>query len=363
MQTTHTIQYKDSRTLDELKDESIHLVVTSPPYPMIAMWDEVFIRMNPEIGDCLENQDGATAFELMHNELAKVWTQVYRILVPGGFACINIGDATRTIAGEFRLYSNHSKILTTFVSLGFDVFPDIVWRKPTNSPTKFMGSGMLPCGAYVTLEHEMILILHRPGKRCFSTQDQKKNRHHSSYFWEERNKWFSDIWELNGMRQSLNANQIRIRSGAYPLEIPLRLINMYSSKYDFVFDPFLGTATTTFAAIASCRNSLGYEIEPGFRELHRTDLLSSDVRNMANSITDNRLRSHTQFIADYRSRGREPAYRHKTGFPVITKQEITMSFERVKKIYLANDDTYHVDYEPWAFDQELFNLSDRKVTS
>ena len=348
LHTTHTIHYKDARRLDELSDASIQMVVTSPPYPMIAMWDDVFVGMNPEIRDCLDASDGMAAFELMHAELDKVWAHVYRVLIQGGFACINIGDATRTIGGEFRLYPNHVRTLSSLSSLGFHVLPEIVWRKPTNSPTKFLGSGMLPCGAYVTLEHEMILILRKPSKRDFEMEAEKANRWRSSYFWEERNRWFSDLWELNGMRQALNAKEIRKRSGAYPVELPLRLISMYSSKFDTVLDPFLGTATTTFAAIACCRNSIGYEIEPRFRQRHQAELLTTDFVNMANAITETRIRSHADFITDYRARGRKAAYHNENGFPVVTRQETSMSFERVRSVSVNAQDSYRVEYDPWT---------------
>ena len=95
---------------------------------------------------------------MMHSELDKVWGQLGRILVPGGYACINVGDATRTLKGRFQLYPNAERITQRFVDLGFDVLPRIIWRKTTNAPNKFMGSGMLPVGAYVTLEHEYVLI-------------------------------------------------------------------------------------------------------------------------------------------------------------------------------------------------------------
>jgi DNA modification methylase len=90
----------------------------------------------------------------MHKELDKVWKNIAGAVKEGGIVCINIGDAVRSINREFKLYSNHSRIISAFLNLGFNALPDILWRKQTNSPNKFMGSGMLPPGAYVTLEHE-----------------------------------------------------------------------------------------------------------------------------------------------------------------------------------------------------------------
>ena len=249
-----------------LPDESIDLMVTSPPYPIIEMWDRLFSEQNSAIKDALEQNDGNKAFELMHQELDKVWAEVYRVLRQGGFACINIGDATRKIGNEFKLYSNHSRILEHCLSLGFSSLPEILWRKQTNAPNKFMGAGMLPAGAYITLEHEFILVLRKGGKREFKTAEEKLRRMKSAFFWEERNLWFSDVWEdLKGTKQNNINKKIRERSGAYPFELAYRIINMFSLREDTVLDPFLGTGTTTAAAMATGRNSIGIEIDPNFK--------------------------------------------------------------------------------------------------
>lgn len=174
MQTTHQIYFKNAKSMSALPVSSIDLVVTSPPYPMIEMWDDLFADQYPSIGDALKNRKGLLAFELMHNLLDEIWNEVYRVLIPGGTACINIGDAARTIDGNFMLYPNHSRILTGLLKTGFAVLPVILWRKQTNAPNKFMGSGMLPSGAYVTLEHEYILIVRKGPKREFKTPAAKK---------------------------------------------------------------------------------------------------------------------------------------------------------------------------------------------
>lgn len=344
MFTEHRIFYKDGRNLKELENNSIHLVVTSPPYPMIAMWDDVFIQMNPEIKKCLKNSEGIQAFDLMHLELAKTWTEINRVLIPGGFACINIGDATRTIDKDFRLYPNHISILSFFNDLGFDTLPSVIWRKPTNSPTKFLGSGTLPCGAYVTLEHEWILIFRKPHKRKFQNSNEIQNRRESSYFWEERNKWFSDIWELNGIRQSINQKKIRKRSGAFPLEIPFRLINMFSSKFDIVLDPFLGTDTTILASIICGRNSIGYEIDKGFKSFHFNEITSDNFIKAANERIDKRVRDHFKFLHDHKKKIKYENSYYK--FPVITRPETNLKFEKIDKIVsISNKNSYKVTYK------------------
>ena len=156
MKSSHKIMFADSKEMADLPNESIDLVVTSPPYPMIEMWDEIFSRQNKEIGRALGKKEGPLAYEMMHRALDRVWDELYRVLKNGGIACINIGDATRTINGHFALYTNHSRIHTYMQKIGFSALPAILWRKQTNAPNKFMGSGMMPPGAYVTLEHEYV---------------------------------------------------------------------------------------------------------------------------------------------------------------------------------------------------------------
>ena len=118
MKTEHWIYQQSAEQLTQLDKESVHLIVTSPPYPMIEMWDEILSNQNPQAGISLENNDGRMAFEKMHALLDKVWKETERVLKPGGIACINIGDATRKIGNDFQLYSNHSRILQSFFKIG-----------------------------------------------------------------------------------------------------------------------------------------------------------------------------------------------------------------------------------------------------
>ncbi|MEE2750109.1 MAG: DNA methyltransferase, partial [Myxococcota bacterium] len=119
MQTSHQFILGDARDLASIEDEQVQLVVTSPPYPMISMWDEAFRQMSPEAGAALDREAGLEAFEAMHVELDRTWQECFRVLSPGGFACINIGDATRTLGGDFRLFHNHARILTAMSQIGF----------------------------------------------------------------------------------------------------------------------------------------------------------------------------------------------------------------------------------------------------
>ncbi len=344
MKTSHRVHFQDSRRMAFLPDASVDLVLTSPPYPMIEMWDETFAALSPAAAAALNRGDGRGAFEAMHRALEPVWQEAYRVLLPGGFACINIGDATRSVADNFMLYPNHARILAYGQELGFTPLPAILWRKPTNSPTKFMGSGMLPAGAYVTLEHEYILVLRKGAKRRFAEPESKRLRRESAIFWEERNTWFSDVWmDLRGVRQRLESAQLRRRSGAFPLELAYRLICMFSVKGGTVLDPFLGTGTTARAAVAAGRNSVGLEIETGFR-----DDLFAGLRDMvpaARARIQTRIDDHLGFLEQCRAAGRELRHvnRH-YGFAVVTSQETDMLLNLPDAVALDSQEGVEVTY-------------------
>lgn len=330
LQTSHRIVCGDSRLMDAIEDSSIDLVVTSPPYPMIAMWDELFSGMNPEITDMLQT-DGIGAFELMHKELDKTWSELMRVMKPGSIACINIGDATRKIDGAFSIYPNHSRITMKMIELGFEVLPELIWHKQVNTPNKFMGSGMLPGGAYVTLEHEYILLFRKPGKRNYD----KDLRSKSAYFWEERNVWFSDVWDFKGVKQKMTSES-RERSAAFPCELPKRLILMYSQYGDTVLDPFLGTGTTTNAAIVFGRNSVGYEIDQGLVDRCKNN--ATEVVNQYGMSNAHRLQHHNTFIANRIESGKD--VKHINGAyasPVITAQECGIELMFAENIEMEGD--------------------------
>ncbi len=344
MKTTHRVYFENSERMPALPTGSVDLIVTSPPYPMIEMWDGLFTRLSPAARRALEQQQGLAAFEAMHRVLDPVWAEAHRILRPGGFACINIGDATRTIGDSFMLYPNHSRILTRCLELGFTPLPAILWRKQTNSPNKFMGSGMLPAGAYVTLEHELILVLRQGPKREFIHPEEKQLRRESAIFWEERNVWYSDVWlELKGARQGLEKGGPRRRSGAFPFELAYRLISMFSAKGDTVLDPFLGTGTTLKAAAAAARNSIGFEIEPDFsapifNRIH-------EIVGFANERVRSRIDGHIGFIRLCRDSGRALKHvNHRYNFPVVTRQETELFLNLLADVRIQGKDGFEVSY-------------------
>jgi modification methylase len=344
MKTSHKIIFSDASRMKEVPDESVDLIVTSPPYPMIQMWDHTFSERDSRIRCALDAGRGLEAFDRMHQALDPIWAEAYRVLSSGGFACINIGDATRTIEGNFRLYPNHARVLTALSALGFHVLPEILWRKQTNAPNKFMGSGMLPAGAYVTFEHEYILIARKGGKREFRTETEKKARRESAMFWEERNVWYSDVWfDIKGTPQNLQRPDVRRRSAAYPFELAYRLVNMYSVKGDLVLDPFLGTGTSTFAAMTSARNSIGYEIDPGLQETICRP--ADDIVGFSNDYIRKRLRKHTDFLIDRMTAKSDFKYENKRyGFPVKTNQEKDILISDLVELTRPAADTFAITY-------------------
>lgn len=219
-----------SEQMPEIDEGEIDLVVTSPPYPMIERWDYL------------------GGYEEQHEMIEKVISECYEKLKRGGIMCINIGDATRSKSDHFKYYPNHSRITENAEEIGFSSLIPIHWKKPQNSPNKFMGSGMKPPNAYVTNETEYILIFRKQTK-----VDPEKPilRRASMYTQEQRNVWFSQEWKVPGATQEGYSQ--------FPFEIPYRLIRMFSLLGDTVLDPFAGTGTTLKAARVLGRHSIGYE--------------------------------------------------------------------------------------------------------
>jgi DNA modification methylase len=340
METEHRIHVGDAREMTALGDDSVELVVTSPPYPMIAMWDDLFAELDDEIADLLADGDGEASFEAMHDALAPVWDELSRVLVDGGIAAVNVGDATRSVGDGFQLYPNHAELITRFRERGFDLLPDVLWRKPVNSLTKFMGSGMVPPNAYTTLEHEYVLLFRNGGdRRSFETGAER--RYEAAYFWEERNDWFSDLWtDVQGEGQQLDHDELRTRSAAFPFEVPYRLINMYSVYGDTVLDPFWGTGTTSLAAMVAGRDSVGYELSTEFREVFDDRL--AEIEEFAEQKARERLDDHREF-----AEGRDLGYEAENyDFRVKTKQERQLQFYTVDG-YERDGDHYVVSHRPF----------------
>lgn len=226
-----------SEFMHEIGNGTAHLVVTSPPYPMIEKWDKQF---------------GFVNFCGQHIVLEQVWQECFRILAPGGICCINIGDATRTVDGCFQCFPNYAEVVTRCKDIGFVPLVPIIWKKISNRPNAFMGSGFLPTNGYVSQDCEYIVIMRKgPKLRKFPPKDM--NRLNSSFTKAQRDAWFQQIWEIPGARGAA-------KTSSFPREIPERLIQMFSVIGDLVVDPFCGSNTTGIVAAELNRKYVGYNI-------------------------------------------------------------------------------------------------------
>lgn len=312
--------------------EIADLIITSPPYPMVAMWDDLFSSSHPGIRSSLSNKFGKHAHQLMLHTLIPILRASERILKPGGFLCINIGDAIRNINGVVSLYDNHS-FISQYLESKTSIYqlPRIIWRKTTNAPNKFMGSGTLPLKAYVTLEHEFILIFKKPGEAIDKKREDLRRK--SSIFWEERNTWYSDVWTFSGVRQDRNGH----RTAAFPIELPHRLINMFSVQGDLVVDPFLGSGTTMVASLVNARNFIGFEIN---NDLHKTILEHLKLgKILSQQIPKERVLRHKEFL-----KATSCKYESIYG-PVKSKQEINMRIPILKTFKVASKNEFLCGYK------------------
>jgi len=218
---------------------------------MIPQWDGLFRAL------------GATDYPGMLRVLADAWGECHRVLAPGGILAANVGDAMRSQNGEFRLWPNPAETLVAASRIGFVPLPYILWKKPTNRPNAFLGSGFLPPNAYVTLDCEYILLFRKGSLRRFPRHDRARLA--SRFSRVERDRWFSQVWsDIRGARQET----ARGRSGAFPPELAERLVRMFSVIGDTVLDPFAGTGTTLWAAGRWGRKAIGVEWDGAvFREL------------------------------------------------------------------------------------------------
>jgi len=194
------------------------------------------------------------------------------------------------------------------------------------------------------MEHEYIIIMRKKYKRVFEADQEKKIRRESSFFWEERNAWFSDIWDFKGVPQTLKRSDARDRSAAYPFDLAYRLINMYSLYQDTVLDPFLGTGTTALASLACGRNSIGVEIEDSFSKSFVEQ--ATTFQAIGNRLTFQRIARHNQFVKQRRAQNGPLKYTNTPhGFPVMTRQEIDLELHRVSKIHVDAASTIRASYE------------------
>lgn len=248
MKTHHKIILGDSRQMIELPDESVHLVITSPPY-----WQLKDYGSEKQIGF----HDN---YESYINNLNLVWKECYRVLHNGCRLCVNIGDqfARSVYYGRYKVIPIREEIIKFCETIGFDYMGAIIWQKVTTSNTTGggvqMGSYPYPRNGILKLDYEFIIIFKKLGDSPKPTKEQKEL---SKMTAEEWNTFFAGHWNFPGERQT---NHIAM----FPEELPHRLIKMFSFVGETVLDPFAGSGTTLLAAKNLDRNSVGYEINPEF---------------------------------------------------------------------------------------------------
>jgi DNA modification methylase len=247
--TYHKIINGDSRQMLELKDNSMHLVVTSPPY-----WQLKDYGTHDQIG--FHN-----SYESYINNLNLVWKECYRVLHSGCRLCINIGDqfARSVYYGRYKVIAIREEIIKFCECIGFDYMGAIIWQKVTTSNTTGggiqMGSYPYPRNGILKLDYEFILIFKKLGDAPKPTKEQKELSKMSA---EEWNTFFAGHWNFAGARQ--NKGHIAM----FPEELPRRLIKMFSFHGENVLDPFGGSGTTSLAAKNLGRNSACFEINDEF---------------------------------------------------------------------------------------------------
>jgi modification methylase len=246
--TNHKIINGDARVMTEIKDESVHLITTSPPY-----WQLKDYGIDDQIGF-------NDSYEDYINHLNLVWQECYRVLHKGCRLCVNIGEqfARTAYYGRYKVISIHTEIIKFCEIIGFDYMGAIIWQKNTTMNTSgggtMMGSFPNPRNGIVKLDYEFILLFKKQGDAPKPTPFAKDN---SSMTKEEWNLFFNGHWHFGGARQDGHI-------AMYPEELPRRLIKMFSFVGDTVLDPFLGSGTTSLAAQNLDRDSVGYEINPEF---------------------------------------------------------------------------------------------------
>lgn len=228
------IYLKSSESLEELPDYSVHLMVTSPPYNVQKEYDQDLT---------LEEYTGL---------LRRVFTEVYRVLVTGGRACVNVANL-----GRKPYIPLHSIVIEEMLALGFFMRGEIIWDKAASaSPSTAWGSWMSATNPVLRDVHEYILVFSKESFR------RERERAINTIGRDEFLEWTKSVWSF----PAVSARQIG-HPAPFPEELPRRLIELYSFLDDVVLDPFAGSGTTCIAAKRAGRHYLGYETEDAYREL------------------------------------------------------------------------------------------------
>lgn len=259
--TEHKIIFGDSRSLNQVKDKSVQLIITSPPYWQLKDYGT-------------EDQIGFNdSYEEYINNLNLVWKECNRVLADGCRLCINIGDqfARSVYYGRYKVIPIRTEIIRFCESLGMDYMGAIIWQKTTTMNTSgggaIMGSFPYPRNGILKIDYEFILLFKKSGNAPKPTPQQKDA---SEMTKEEWSQYFSSHWNFNGVKQMGHI-------AMFPEELPKRLIKMFSFTGETVLDPFAGSGTTSLAAKHLGRNSIGYEINKEFAPIIKEKLCSEQM--------------------------------------------------------------------------------------
>ena len=302
METTHKCIIGDSRKMAELQDSSVHLVITSPPYWQLKDYgSEEQIGFNDSYQDYINN-------------LNLVWNECFRVLHPGCRMIVNIGDqfARAVYYGRYKIIPIRTEIIKFCEMIGFDYMGAIIWQKKTTMNTTggatVMGSFPYPRNGIIEIDYEFILIFKKPGKSPAVNKEMKEKSVISKEKWRE---YFSGHWYFNGVRQEHHI-------AMFPVELPKRAIEMFTFVGDTVLDPFLGSGTTSLAALLTNRNSVGYEINKSFLPVIKEKL----------RVNDNSLF-------------------HETNFLVLVQKPLNMDWKKeIQKLH-------YIFYDPIQFDKKV----------
>ncbi|HVN68042.1 MAG TPA: site-specific DNA-methyltransferase [Candidatus Binatia bacterium] len=253
--TKHRLRVGDARDLSWIRGESVHLVVTSPPYFTL----KTYARRD---GQMAEIED----YEHFLDELDKVWAECHRVLVPGGRICCVIGDVcvSRRRGGRHYILPLHADIQVRARKNKLDCLTPILWSKIANGANEAEGNGAgfygkpYQPGAVVKNDVEYILFMRKGGEYRSPEPLQKAL---SMLTKEEMQGWLRSPWT------DVPGASTREHPAPFPIAVPERLIKLFSFAGDTVLDPFIGTGSTMLAAIETGRNSIGIDIEPTYAEL------------------------------------------------------------------------------------------------
>lgn len=253
--TSHRLLVGDARDLRSFPDKSVHLVVTSPPYWTLKKYNE----RDGQLGHLAD-------YESFLDQLDLIWTEVYRLLVPGGRLICVVGDvclSRRNNGGRHTVVPLHASIEERCRQIGFDGLAPVIWHKISNAvheverASAFMGKPYEP-NSVIKNDIEFILMQRKPGGYRAPTIE---TRLLSLIPASNHRRWFNQIWT------DIRGESTRRHPAPYPLELADRLIRMFSFVGDTVLDPFIGTGTTSVAAALAGRSSVGIDIDPGYLDM------------------------------------------------------------------------------------------------